>query len=183
MKQSSLHPTHKTYHFSASLRYFDLCCFGSACLSTGLEQMWNDSLPMRFKSRLSALIWGYYDPYQMSCSRTTDNLLWTCFSSFSVPIFDHFKICYVCLFLFVDYSENISCQSLELQNAHHRFIFDYAWGEMNLRQCGVWGWDKSAQVNMCLSYLQEIFKNRNTYGAPPYHHSHHRITARNPILT
>lgn len=41
---------------------------------------------------------------------------------------------------------------LHHQNTHPWFIFDYARGGMNLRQGVAWGWDKSAQANMRLSY-------------------------------
>lgn len=87
----SYYPAHKTYHFSGSLKYFDLCCFGSACLSTGLEQMWNEFLPTRFESSLSALIWGY-DPHQMDWSRPTDIPLHTSFPSFRLCFVYHFHL-------------------------------------------------------------------------------------------
>ena len=45
---------------------------------------------------------------------------------------------------------------LHHQNTHPWFIFDYARGGINLRQGVAWGWDKSAQVNMRLSYEHSV---------------------------
>lgn len=102
--QSSSKP--QTYHFSGSPRYFDLRCLGSACLSAGLKQMWNDSL----LDEVSEQIVGFLHEGITRRIRRTVQGPWqpsaTRLPAFRLPTFDRFNrrfsfvlysVCNVCI--------------------------------------------------------------------------------------